>query len=381
MKIYKGKNNCCGCTACYNVCTVNAVEMKADEQGFLYPVVNKTKCVNCGKCKKVCPFSDDYKIDKTKPEIYAFKNKDDCIREESSSGGVFRALAQYIISKDGVVYGAETDSNFVVRHSAADNMDDAKKFSGSKYVQSQMNESFTDIRQLLENKRYVLFSGTPCQVAGLKLFLGKDYETLYTVDFICHGVPSPLMWKHFIDSVKQQNGGIKAVVCRDTLTWGEHITKVILSDGTVKYTTDYIQLFLSNCAIRSSCFKCKFTSCDRVGDFTMADYWGLKNCFPEFYDTKGASVLFFNTDKAKKLYDVLNEAGYMINSDITKVLPYQPQLVSPIHKTRICTTFWKDYKKRGYEFVFKKYIIKKHGRRLKFAVARYISTIRKGIRR
>ena len=381
MQVYKNKKDCCGCTACYNACGVNAIEMKADEKGFLYPVVNQAKCVNCGKCKNVCPFSESYKINKTEPDIYAFKNKDDDVREESSSGGVFQAIAQYIILKDGIVVGVETDDKFIVKHSVADNMDDVKKFSGSKYVQSDLGRVFADIRKFLENGRYVLFSGTPCQVAGLKSYLGKDYETLYTVDFICHGVPSPLMWKHFIDGIKKQYEGIEAVVCRDTAKWGTHITKVILRDGIVKHTDDYIQMFLSNCAIRKSCFECKFTSCDRVGDFTMADYWGLKNCFPEFYDTKGASVLFFNTDKSKKLFDVLNEAGHMIKSDITKVLPYQPQLVSPIRKTRICTTFWKDYKKRGYEFVFKKYIIKKHGRRLKFAVARYISKIRKGIRR
>lgn len=379
MQIYSEKNMCCGCTACCEACPVNAVTMKKDRHGFVYPEVDDTICINCGKCKKVCPFKNSPTEEKNIPDVYALKCKDDDIRMQSASGAAFSAIAENIIENGGMVYGVECDENFVVKHSCAETKEDYIKFRGSKYVQSEMGNIFTDVKRTLDDEKYVLFSGTPCQVAGLKLFLGKDYPKLYTVDLVCHGVPTPLMWEEFIAKIKQQyvEKNIKNVICRDTAIWGKYISKIIFSDKTEQYTKEYIDIYSSNYALRESCFNCKFASSDRPGDFTIMDFWGINDIMPDFTDNKGVSVVMLNTEKAKMYIKHIEKNAVLQKTELKNILVYQPRMEKPVKKPRLWQRFWEDYDRYGYDGVFEKYIVKKYGRRFKLFCAKTIITIRK----
>ena len=190
------KEDCTGCHSCYNVCPKKCIDMKFDEEGFLYPSIDSSKCVECGLCEKVCPIIHTIEIE-NEPIAVGCYNKDEKIRMDSSSGGIFTLLSELVIQYGGVVFGAEFDENYNVRHSYVDNIEDLYKFRGSKYVQSTIGNSYYNAKQFLEQGRQVLFSGTPCQITGLKRYLQKDYDNLICQDIVCHGVPSTNVWEHY----------------------------------------------------------------------------------------------------------------------------------------------------------------------------------------
>ena len=217
MLLYERKEECCGCTACMSICPKQAITMISDEEGFLYPSINQELCIECDLCKQVCPFSDNYRTSGNydQPLVYAAKHKDDKVRMNSSSGGMFTAISDYILDNDGVIYGAAFDENLVVRHQKAETAEDRNKFRGSKYVQSNLNGIFGDIKNELKKGRTVLFTGTPCQNAGLRAFLNKSYDNLYLCDIVCHGTPSPLMFENYIKYCERKNkSSIKEYYCR-----------------------------------------------------------------------------------------------------------------------------------------------------------------------
>lgn len=197
-KLYINKEDCCGCSACLNICPKHAIYMKHDEKGYLYPEIRKDSCVNCGLCEKVCPLKDKEKNKKFEKIAYGVKNKDEHERAKSSSGGVFVEVAKYILNNDGVVYGVEMNNDFQVKHGRATTIEDARKFQGSKYVQSDKHSIFCMVQKDLKEGKEVLFTGTPCEVAGLKKYLRKEYDNLYTLDLICHGVPSSELLNAFL---------------------------------------------------------------------------------------------------------------------------------------------------------------------------------------
>lgn len=196
-------NYCTGCHACYNICPKNAIKMVENSEGFLYPVIDKDKCINCNLCTKVCPLFKKDKVEHKIPETYACYNKDNNIIKNSSSGGIFYLLAENILKNNGVVFGAGFDEEHNVIHIKAETLEELSKLMGSKYVQSSIRDTYKETKKLLEEDRYVLFTGTPCQIQGLKLFLNKDYDKLYLQDIICHGVPSPKMWKKYKDCLEK----------------------------------------------------------------------------------------------------------------------------------------------------------------------------------
>ena len=301
------KYKCNGCTACHNICPQNCITMQTDDEGFAYPLIDKTKCTNCGLCTKICPILSK----KTYPQIQSLKafaaiNNDEKIRLQSTSGGVFSALAEYVLNQGGVVFGAGFDQNFVVRHMACENLQDLAGLRMSKYVQSDLGNTFNHVKKLLQEGRLVYFSGTPCQVAGLKSFLLRDYDNLITQDVICHGVPSPLVWAKYL---AYKTNGIRPanVSFRDKTTgWRNSSFKIECNENTYqtkRLGDPFMKMFAFNKILRPSCHKCHFKGDGHVADITLADFWGkaMKQYAQQFDDNKGCSLVISRTQKGENL--------------------------------------------------------------------------------
>ena len=324
------KDECCGCTACAERCPRQCIRMQSDDEGFLYPVVDKEECIHCNLCEKVCPIlNSQTPVDIL--QVSAAKHIDENVRGKSSSGGVFSAIANDVIKQGGVVFGAKFDENWNVVHSYAENMDEVAAFRGSKYVQSSIGECYKDAEQFLKNGRIVLFTGTPCQIAGLKKFLRKEYENLFTIDFICHGVPSPYVWKKYVETLhpKGADSGntvssslnnrsvITGLSFRDKaagwrkygfsaekgVTKGNSHNSVFPLKHTQKYKYEILQSniflrgFLQNLYLRPSCYHCHFRNCKSGSDMTIADFWGIQKLLPDFDDDKGCSLIIEKTQR------------------------------------------------------------------------------------
>lgn len=303
-------DGCCGCGACLNICPKNAISFVEDNEGFMYPSVDEGKCVDCSLCVKVCPVLDH--VEERRPlKVFAAKNKDFKERRSSTSGGIFLPLAYEIIRRGGAVFGVEMSDDFrVARHACAENADEVRRFSGSKYLQSDTSDTYTQVKKILSEGRPVLYSGTPCQIAGLKHFLGKEWPGLYTVDIICHGVPSPKVWRMYLDSLRIKD--ISSVGFRDKVT-GWKVSSLVITDGDGKVafseTIDrnvYLQGFLKNLYIRPSCHKCPSKAGRSCSDLTIADFWGIKKFHPDFDDNDGVGLVFVNTPSGESLFDSLD---------------------------------------------------------------------------
>jgi len=295
------KHNCCGCSACASICPKQCISMVADNEGFLYPQVNKETCIDCGLCEKACNELHPYK--KQKPlKVLAAINKKEEIRIKSSSGGIFFILAEKIINEGGAVFGARFDNNWQVVIDYAEDMEGIEAFMGSKYVQARIENAYKDVKRILAEGRKVLFSGTPCQVAGLHQFLRKPYENLVTIDFICHGTPSPKVWDMYLNEVISCCKQVKKTNFRRK--WG-HLNFSIEYNENTKITSlqspahenHYMRAFLSDLILRPSCSSCAAKSCSSQSDITLADFWGVWNEIPNMNDNKGTSILLVKTQK------------------------------------------------------------------------------------
>lgn len=307
--ILEDKKKCCGCYSCINICPMKCIEMRIDNEGFWYPEIDKKKCIECGKCDKSCPVLKKINPkDENILEAYAFKNKNEKIRLLSSSGGIFTELANYVLDRKGVVFGAGFDKNWEVIHQKIESVDDLHKLRGSKYVQSKIMDTYNTARQYLEENYWVLFSGTPCQINGFKSYLKKDYEKLLLVDFICHGVPSPLVWEKYIQEHIKKNTNISGILFRDKEYGWKKVSLVIKYDDMSIYRKSldkdpYMKGFLSDIDLRPSCYSCMFKDKKRISDFTMADFWGIGNIFPDLDDDKGVSLVIIHSSKAKNIFN------------------------------------------------------------------------------
>lgn len=315
IELFDKKQDCCGCLACMNICPKNAIITEVDKDGFIFPVINKNLCIECGLCNKVCSFQN-LSVSGNKPiDAYVAINKDIDMLKASASGGIFGALAKWVLEKDGVVFGCAYDEQMKPVHIGVNNLKDIKKIQGSKYVQSNINMTYTEVKKHLKSNKWVLFTGTPCQVAGLKSYLGRAYDKLIMADIICHGVPSIEFFKGYIQYLeKELKGNIIDVKFRDkSKGWG-HVEKVTYKKGnSIKekliypINSYYHSLFLKGDLCRESCYICKYASGTREGDFTMGDYWGVKKAHPEIKAEKGVSVLLVNTKKGVDLINYLEE--------------------------------------------------------------------------
>lgn len=353
--LYESKYNCCGCTACYSVCPVNAIHMVTDDEGFQYPVIDQSVCVNCKKCESVCPLQAGNGYSDT-INIYAAKNKQEAVRAGSSSGGVFSLLADYVEAQGGVIYGAAFDKQFVVRHMRAEASREWKKFCVSKYTQSDMGDTFRSVRADLNDGRLVLFSGTPCQVDGLKRYLKgtrAPCDRLVTCDIVCHGTPSPKVWADYLDYLSKRAGcGIGSVSFRDKETLGWHSSTLTITGengqtllAETQKDNFYFQLFVCHWILRPSCYRCQYASFHRPGDFTLGDYWGIEKHYAQFDDNKGISLVMVHTEKGRKIWQEIQSGTEFF--PVTKEQCTQPNLVSPSQENPDRESFWCWYRKYG----------------------------------
>lgn len=323
------KTNCCGCTACKNICPTNAIEMKEDSEGFLYPYIDKEKCINCGMCKKVCPIINRKEKIKFNQKAFVVNNKDEKIRKESTSGGAFTAIAEYVLNHQGVVFGATFDEKFDVYHTYVYKKEDLKKFRGSKYVQSNLKNTFKEVKGFLENGKIVCFSGTPCQIEGLKNFLQKDYQNLITVDVMCHAVPSPLVWrkyKKYIKEYKLKNENINEILFRDKSIYGyKYSTMTIKSNNYIYYngveTDPFLRAFFNDLSDRPACYKCAFKKQFHESDFTIWDCFIAEKFNKDLDDDMGTSRMLINTEKGIKIFKEIEKkfnVEKVENKDIVK---------------------------------------------------------------
>lgn len=335
------KNNCTGCRMCEQICPVNAIKMIENSEGFIEPYINKDKCINCGLCANKCPQLNSVKCTRLeKIETYAAKNKKISEQKASSSGGLFSAIANYIIENNGVVYGSAFNNEIVVEHVRIESKEELGKLRGSKYVQSNTKHTFQEAKSDLENNKIVLYSGTPCQIAGLKAFLGKEYEKLFTVDFVCHGVPSPKLFAKYIKWLEEKNKSkIKKYDFRNKEKNGWGLTsKVIFENHKVKYINSnldsYYKSFLEGKTYRECCYLCKYSNIDRVSDITLADYWGVENEHPDFYDENGVSALLINTKKGKNILNKIKKNIILKDTILKNIVKNNSNLKGPTHRVQ-----------------------------------------------
>ena len=313
-------SKCCGCSACVSSCPVGCIVMTRDQEGFDYPIANADLCVGCGKCDSVCPMSNQLE---TAEPVAAYAVRFDEYVAGSSSGGVFPALASAVFDEGGCVFGAALESDMKVGHAEAADMSELEAMRGSKYVQSDLYSVFEDIREKLDLNEKVMFSGTPCQVAGLNSFLGKSYDNLLTVDIACHGVPAPGLWERYVSAMEKAAGKkIAGVNFRDkSKSWRHYGMSVRYIDGTVSYSRrdkdPYLSLFLQKMTLRPSCYDCRF-KCGKSGsDMTLSDLWSVPDLAPEMNDDKGVSGVFVNTEKGAGEFAKLHPA-FAVSVDTVK---------------------------------------------------------------
>lgn len=348
--LVEDKAQCSGCTACYNVCPTKAICMKMDEKGFLYPKIDENLCINCRLCVNVCDFRTRTNI-KKKYSIYACKNKDENEVSSSRSGAVFPAICKYVINNNGIVFGCTKNRENNVYHIQIDKYEDVIKLKGSKYVQSDIKNTFTECMNYLQSDRLCLFSGTPCQIHGLLKFLKVkkvNIDKLITCDIVCHGVPSEKVWKEYICELeKKYDSRIIESNFRNKnkFGWKSHIESFTLENGVTIYSKKFSDLYYSHCILRESCFNCKYTTLYRDSDFTIGDCWGVEKVSNSFDDDKGTSLLLINT---KKGYIIFNQIKDLLNfieiDDISKV--NQNNLLKPTKKPIYYDEFWNFFIKK-----------------------------------
>lgn len=332
---------CTGCTACYNICPVKAISMKENEEGFLYPSVDYSKCIKCGKCISICP-TINHKLSNNDEsvDVYVAYNTDEKIRVRSSSGGVFTLIAENILNDGGIVYGVAFDDQWNVVHRRVDNINDLDLLRGSKYVQSNLCDAYSRCVYDLKSGKKVLFSGTPCQITGLYSFLGKPYNNLFTVDIICHGVPSPLVWRKYL-SERFEVSNIKSINFRSkTNGWSNFSVKIEQRNKLnyeIKANEDvFMKGFLDNLYLRASCHNCRFKSVGRFSDITLADAWGVEEFKPELYCSTGTSMVLIQSERGKKLLNDISKYLEISKVPVSVVMKYNSAVNKSVlkHKNR-----------------------------------------------
>ncbi len=322
----KDKKLCCGCNACVQKCPQKCIEMKEDGEGFIYPHVNKNECANCNICNKVCPINNSI-FQVSHREAYAAYSIDDELRNKSSSGGIFSLCAENVLNNQGVVFGAAFDEKFTVHHISIKSVNDLNLLQGSKYLQSRIENTYKEAEDILKKGIAVLYSGTACQIAGLKRYLKKDYDNLFTIDVLCHGVPSPKVWKKYIEEQeKSYKSNIKSIFFRSKkFGWKTYAVELKFNNSTAYeniFSKDaFMKIFLKNICLRPSCYDCKFKTLNRPSDLTIGDCWGIDNYMPEMDDDKGTSVLLIHSDKGKELFDRIKSKIIFKEGEIDKFKP------------------------------------------------------------
>lgn len=368
--------NCCGCTACESICPQHCIEMKKDEEGFLYPVVEKDKCIKCELCQKVCVIGA-----KTQQRdvlgAYAAMNLDSYTRMISSSGGIFALLSEKVISENGVVFGAVLlDDCETVKHTIARNSSELRKMYGSKYMQSDLRGVYPQVKEALRNGKKVLFTGTPCQINGLRLFLGKEYENLLLVDIICHGVPSPALWSKYVASIeKKYHATVTDVNFRSKkYGWQDFgINRIDKQNRELFISKDqdpYMQMFLRNYCLRPSCYQCSAKEI-RYSDITIGDFWGIENILPEMNDGMGTSAVIVRTEKGEAYFKQVASGMRVKETEYKVIVQHNSAEVKSVYKPAQRERFFVDMNSKSFSALQRKYLKKSVKSKLRSVLIRF----------
>lgn len=355
------KDQCCGCSACFAICPKKAIQMQSDKEGFLYPKVDSALCINCGLCVKVC--ESKYNSKNTTIKAYAGKNKSYDVLKKSSSGGVSHALCVEMIKRHGIIYGVVYDDKYRVVTSRIDDVEGCDKLYGSKYVQADPQESFTMVKNDLNNGKMVLFFGTSCYIAGLQSYLMMakvKLDNLYTVDLICHGVPSPKVFADYIHWLGKRMAKFEFRTKNKPWGYGSKNFGCTITTIDGKVYTDtikarcFLNLFFSNNCLRPHCHYCKFCGTEKPADITIADYWGCKEEEPDFFTEKGVSAILVHSEKGLLLLQASEELD-LKETSVQKIEKKQGNLHNPSFEGLRRNVFWNDYFEKGFSYVARKY--------------------------
>lgn len=355
------KENCCGCSACIHACPKHCISFKTDEEGFDYPEIERSSCIGCGMCRKVCPFQISEPARSFIPEAYGIKVLDSDILRESSSGGAFTLLAEKIIEEKGIVYGAAMKCDMKgTHHIRVSSLQNLYLLRGSKYLQSEMGDCFKMVKKDLDHGRVVLFSGVPCQINGLRLYLDKNYDKLFCLEVICHGVPSPLLWRRYVQQIETQyQSKVLKVDFRNKKFGWNQFGLFLDGENISQYKSleqdSYLQMFLKNYCLRPSCYSCSSKSIESMADITVADFWGVHRILPELDDDRGTSLVLLQTDKGKELFEEVKDLVICYAVDFKGAIQSNPayyqSAVRPLEREH----FFQELELYGYKTVAKKY--------------------------
>lgn len=355
ITLYRNEEQCCGCSACVNICPQNAIVMRRNEKGFEYPSVDSEKCISCNACKNICDFQNPKGSSNRIRQAYALQHRDKDVVFNSSSGGAFTAISDWVLTQGGIVYGTVFDKDtFFVKHISAECAEERNRMRGSKYVQSSLGDVFKCIKNDIKSGKKVLFSGTPCQCAGLCSYLNGHPENLIIIDLLCHGTPSPIFLEEEIKRIEDiKNKKMQSYMYRSKKYGYEHTHEVLFNDGTRLCNSDIkriLKLFVIG--MRSSCFKCQYTNRERYGDITIGDMFDA----PEMVgitDHKGVSTVIVNTALGEKIIEEIKDNCLLIPIDEKNIK--QAALRKRVAKPKNYEIFWDDYNKHGYNYVLDKY--------------------------
>ena len=370
--LFNNDKECCGCSACYNICPKGAITMEINKRGFIYPRIDEKKCVQCGLCIKVCAYKKRENSSDEKHACYAFTNDNLEELNRSSSGGAFSAIMDAVYDLEDekvVVFGSKIDSKMNVIHSAAEERDDCNVFCASKYVQSEMIDCFKQVEQKLEVGATVLYTGTPCQITAIRSYISTkkiNDEKFYAVDIICHGTPSPGLWKNYVEWMEKKFGKMKEFSFRyKAAGWKGYPAIAKFEDGTQRINDQYSQvftnLFFTHKVLRESCYTCKYANMNRPGDLTIGDYWGAEKILQKeiasgvLEQKKGISEIIVNTAKGQVLMDMIKQQNRCVFSSTDEYIRYQHNLRMPTERPDGTDKLWDEYIKNGPEFIIKKY--------------------------
>lgn len=354
--VYDKKENCCGCSACKQICPTKSIRMEEDINGYLYPVIDINTCIDCMACIKVCPLQVDTEMARMPQQSYAYVNLNAESRLQSASSGAFEALCMAFLQEEGnySIYGCELDDNLQAKHCSICDIKEIYKFKKSKYLQSKIDNEYISILRELKKGKKVIFSGTPCQVAALNKFLKKDFENLFTIDFVCHGVPNQKIFSRYIEELEKKNRAkVKKYIFRNKRKirqeWNNLGVRIDFSNGkSVEFEAEedlYMTGFLSGLFNRDSCYKCKFASLKRISDVTIGDFWGIDKVYPELSESKtnGTSLIMCNTLKGIEVIQNFR-MNTLYSTSIEDAVRENGQLRSPQKENKKRTIFLKEFR-------------------------------------